>query len=136
MTDIYAYREKGRRPLTLLVLAACIALLWIAWRQSAPWYVWIIWSVCTAFLLYLVVFNVTSALRLTSDTLELHDGNRTRTVLLKNVDHVEFQRWTDSADVTIHMKDGRRETLSPGSVPPISVFEAELASRGIRTRRH
>lgn len=135
MTHTYEYEVNGRRPVTWFPLAVFAFLFWIAWTQGAPWYIWTVWSVSCVMLLYLVVSNPRSGLRLTPETLVHWAGQRSATINLKEVDQVEIKEFSDSTYVVIHMTDGREETLLSGSVPSISVLESEFGMQGIKTVR-
>ncbi|MEM1111845.1 MAG: hypothetical protein AAGI11_08050 [Pseudomonadota bacterium] len=135
MPQTYHYHYQSRRPLVLAALAVIIVLLAIAFVEGAPWYIWLIWGSTGLLLVFGYVVNRQSGLTLTTESFNVRVGKTVETVNLKDIQHVEFQEWSDSTDVSLHLLDGRTQKVPSLALPPIPVLEQELHSRGVKTVR-
>lgn len=135
MPNVFEYEEAGRRPLTWMALAVFAFLFWIAWSNGAPWYIWAVWSVSFAMLAYLLVTNPKSGLRITDRVIEHWAGRKRTSIERSKVSHVEIEEFSESTYVSIHLKDGSKDHLFSGSVPPIPRLETALQDHNIATIR-
>lgn len=131
MEKVYEYRAVGRRPTVWAAAAVFLFLLVLALYNGAPWYVWAIWGPCAGMVLYMLICNPVSGLRLTEDRLTLSPWRTPQDIALRDIAQVEFILWSDSTDVKLHLVDGTVITTFSGDIPPRSSFTAELTRRGI-----
>jgi hypothetical protein len=75
-------------------------------------------------------------MRLTAGALHLVEGGVERVVPLDEIAGARFTRWSDGpADVTLTLRDGRREELSSLGLPPAPVLAMALEARGVPVTR-
>ncbi|MEM1047920.1 MAG: hypothetical protein AAGL24_17305 [Pseudomonadota bacterium] len=135
MPNAFHYEEAGRRPVSWAALAVFVFLFWIAWTYDAPWFIWAIWLASFAMLAYLLIANPKSGLLITDRVIEHWAGRKRTRIERSKVSHVEIEEFSESTYVSIHLKDGSKDALFSGSVPPIPRLETALRDHGIATVR-
>ena len=103
----FEYSERGRRPLTLAMATAGLGLAAVAAAYQAPWWVWPPFLAYLAMMLWLVLRNPVSGMRLTPDAWSFHGAGFERTLPVAQIREVRFTSWSEGPDtVRIKMTDG------------------------------
>jgi hypothetical protein len=125
--DPYVYRLPGRRLATVLALAASLSFVVFALSYDAPWFALAPPVLAALMLLFPLALNPVYGMRLDRNALEIDRNGHVRRFPLDHIDHVRITRWTDSNDVTIHLRDGSREPIPqmmrPDSAKLPAIFE-------------
>lgn len=131
MEEVYSYRLQGRRLVVWSSAVAIAMLCMLALYEKAPWFIWAIWLPCAAMLLFLLIKNPTSGVRLMRDRLILSPWQKPREIMLKDVQRVVFVSWSDSTDMEIHTADGGKIRVFSGDIPPKEPFMSKLEALGV-----
>lgn len=135
MTNDFEYEETGRRPIIWFSLCVFLFLFWLAYTEGAPWWIWAVWSISGGMVVYMLIANPKSGMRITGSTLAYWAGGPRSTLTLSDIDHIVIEDWSEATDVTIELTDGRSIELFSGSLPPIHVLEKQLQARNIAVLR-
>jgi uncharacterized protein (DUF58 family) len=131
MADVFEYRLPARRPLIWVVLAALLTLMTVIGVTGAAWYIWAIWGGTLLLVLYMLVVNPVSGIRLTPELLTLAAWRDPKPILLRDIAMVEIQNWSDSTDMVIHLTGGERIRAYSGDMPPKARLVRELNLRRV-----
>jgi hypothetical protein len=131
MPKPYRYSLYGRRPMTLIGLAASIGFSALLWRYGAPWFVLAPVLVVIPMMLAAVVWNPVYGMRIDRQALEIDLNGKVKRFPLASIDYVKITQWTDSSDATIHLVDGSIHQIPHMARPSIDRFCAVLADHAI-----
>lgn len=131
MTELYAYKEPGRRPVTYLAALVFLFLLWSAVIYRAPAFYYIPVVGGGFMILYILVKNPVSGLLLLPDRLILSAWDKPNPVPVKDIARVEIVSWSDTTDMNVHLKSGRVIKVFSGDIPPRASFAQALSNVGI-----
>lgn len=92
---VYEYRENGRRPLTVIALIPCVAMLAFAIEQAAPWWALAPIVFAVAGLGWMVVFNPVSGTRMSRSGLFFRSGYWSRLARLEEMASFEIVEWSE-----------------------------------------
>jgi hypothetical protein len=130
------FRRHGRRAETLAAMIACVAVMGLALAWGAPAIFYGPVALAIAVLGVVLKRNPVHGMRLTADALHLVESGVERVVPLDGIATARFTRWSDGpADLTLTLRDGRREELSSLGLPPAPVLAEALEARGVRVTR-
>jgi hypothetical protein len=103
----YTYHLSGRRPATIFVLGASLALLAFVAYREAPWYLFIPVGLSTAMALWAIIADPQTGSRLNADTLHFYYRSTQKTIRIKDVASMKVSNWTDGPDtVALVLKSG------------------------------
>jgi hypothetical protein len=128
MAKPFVYRLSGRRPMTLVGLILCLAIVVVGLSGDAPWIVLAPVGAAAMMLLVSIVLNPVYGLRIDRHALEIDRNGKVQRFPLDDIDHVRITRWTDSDDVMIHLAEGGREPI-PQMMRPESSKLREILER-------
>ena len=131
MTELYAYKEAGRRPVTYLAAVVFAALIVIALYQNAPLFYYVPLVAGGAMVLYTLVKNPISGLVLLPDRLILSAWRKPNPVPVQSIARIEIISWSDSTDMKVHLKSGEEIRVFSGDIPPRASFAQALSRVGI-----
>ncbi len=131
MTELYAYKEAGRRPVTYLAAVVFAALIVIALHQNAPLFYYVPLVAGGAMVLYTLVKNPISGLVLLPDRLILSAWRKPNPVPVQSIARIEIISWSDSTDMKVHLKSGEEIRVFSGDIPPRASFAQALSRVGI-----
>ena len=131
MQEVYSYRLQGRRFAVWLISIIVAMLCMLALYEKAPWFIWAIWLPSASMLLFLLIKNPTSGVRLMRDRLILSPWQKPREVMLRQIKRVVFVSWSDSTDMEIHLTDGKKLRVFSGDIPPKEPFMQKLEGLGV-----
>ncbi|MBW4708077.1 hypothetical protein KX928_09785 [Roseobacter sp. YSTF-M11] len=131
MSETYEYRLPGRRASVWMTLAVVGLLLAVVASEVASWYIWLVWMPSMAMVLYLLLKNPISGLRLTNDMLLLSAWRNPQALLLQDIAKIRFIDWRDGSDMEVHLHSGEVIQAISSDIPPRSSFVRALHQRGI-----
>lgn len=117
--------------MTFFGLAISIGLLAFAWTHDAPWYTLAPVLLAALMLLATIVWNPVYGMRIDRQVLEIDLNGRVKQLALSRIDHIKITTWTDSADATIHLKDGTMQQIPQIARPSTKLFQEVLIDHGI-----
>lgn len=131
MTELYAYKEPGRRPVTYLAAVVFAVLLFVVVHYDAPLLYHAPVVVGGSMILYMLIKNPISGLVLLPDRLILSAWSKPNPVPVKNIARIEIISWSDSTDMKVHLKSGEEIRVFSGDIPPRASFAQALSRVGI-----
>ncbi|MCR8826411.1 hypothetical protein [Pseudosulfitobacter koreensis] len=137
MTD-YTHTRSGRRPATLITLAAVWLVLALAlvMLDASLWIVGL-GALATLPALYDLVTARVSSLRLSDTDLSWQSGRRADSIALRELEAVRLDTRLDlSIKATLTLRGGTKQRLPLDVVPPAQEFDDALSARGIKVERH
>ncbi|MEM1375223.1 MAG: hypothetical protein AAGF78_12665 [Pseudomonadota bacterium] len=132
----YLFERRSRNGLNLSVAVFCFIFIGLAVAASAPWWLVAIAAVPTAAQVATLVVDRRSTVLITERALEVKARDRRFFFLLHDIDRLEIQSWSESADVYVHTTDGSRQLISHLYIPPTHILIDELEKRGVRIERN
>lgn len=131
MTELYAYREQGRRPIVWLAAAACVGMICVGLYHEESWLLMTPVYAAGAMLLYMLVKNPVSGVQLFEDRLIMSPWSAPQTVMLDQLAKIEFVEWSDSTDMNLHLKSGDVVKVAQSNIPPRTAILPTLESLNI-----
>jgi hypothetical protein len=127
----YEYREPGRRPLTMLAFGFSIFMVWMAVQHDAPVIIFFIVVPCCAALLWMVVANPVSGLRLDSRTLTLSPWRKPEIIPLDSLERLEYTDWSEGSSLDVVLVSGEKIRVFSGDIPPIDELRAACKAHDV-----
>ena len=117
--------------MTFFGLAASLAFVAGAWAYGAPWLVLAPAFIGGLVALVPIIGNQVYKMRIDRQAMEIDCNGMIKRILLSAIDFIRITQWTDSSEVTIHLKDGTLYQIPMMTRPPLEKFRKVLAERGI-----
>ena len=138
MTLPYTYVSQGRRPATMIIVAAIWAALLAAYVMlEAELFILAIIGAFTLPALYDLARNPRSSLTLDDTHLRWTSGRQDAKIALSEIDHLRFDTRLDmSVRLSVVRPSGVKIRVPFPATPPHTTFEPLARSAGLTTRRY
>ncbi len=134
----FSYQSRGRRPATIVTLAAvwiCLAAAYL-WLEASPALMGAI-GVFTLPALYDLIVNPQSTFSLDADHLRWSTPRQEAEIALSEIDHLRFDTRLDmSVRLTVVRPSGIKIRVPFPATPPHATFEPLATQAGIKIQRH
>ena len=126
MNILYEYRLSGRRPTIWLSGMAFVLMGVLMATYNADPIIWFPVLIGFGMIAWALISNPVNGLRVTDRDLILSPWNRPQTIPLDDIAAVQFQSWSDSDDMSVRLRSGRKIDVSSLDTPPVSTFRTVL----------
>ena len=126
----YRYEKRARRPGTWALLGIALGLEIFAVSTTAPWYIYVIWGVCTAGLLWYLWSNPQTVLELSDTDLRTRQGDSEHNFAIASIAALSHST-VDPGKLTLHQTDGSELVLPLDHLPPLGQLGAALGDHNI-----
>ena len=135
MSEVFEYKQQGRRPSTVTAAVLCLVALGFAAYHGAPWSIWAIWGASSLLVAYMVICNPVSGMRLSDTEVTFSPHARPLTVTLRDIDTIIMTDWSDGTSAALKMRSGAHHQLSSSDFPDLDIFEAQMRTRAVTVLR-
>ncbi|MCF2905276.1 hypothetical protein L0666_09765 [Octadecabacter sp. CECT 8868] len=135
MAEDYEHQLSGRRPVMWLVLMGVLGFIGVAWGEPAPIFFWVILAATLGLVLWSLIANPISGLRISGDRLIIAPQQQNNEISLANVDYLKIDNRSDSTEFVLYLKDGGGLAVHENNFPSIKETTRVFEERGIKVAR-